>query len=305
MLRHEALHRQPELLVLVDALRRAARAGGHRARGRRDPLRRCPATRGSGARSPRSARRGGCRSSSTASWRSGDTLAIAEYVAEAFPNKQLWPRDRAARRARAASVPRCTPDFSGLRNVCPMNIEAFAARGGCADLARQRHRARRRRPHRGNVDGATGGPGGPLLFGDFSIADAYFAPVCMRLFTYACRCRRTSTPTWSACACCRGGSVDRRRAGRMGLPRLRGALPPAPDMTTGAPTEREQGWSLDPVADWLFGEGRRVNDPVKLIEGLAASLTAPARASTAWPSCAARCTRSSWAGTCAGRAPRA
>ncbi len=32
------------------------------------------------------------------------------------------------------------------------------------------------------------------------------------------------------------------------------------------------GWSLEPVANWLFGEGRRVNDPVKLIEGLAQQL---------------------------------
>ena len=33
-----------------------------------------------------------------------------------------------------------------------------------------------------------------------------------------------------------------------------------------------EGWSLEPVASWLFGEGRRVNDPVKLIEGLARQL---------------------------------
>ncbi len=26
--------------------------------------------------------------------------------------------------------------------------------------------------------------GGPMLFGDFSVADAYFAPVCMRFNTY-------------------------------------------------------------------------------------------------------------------------
>lgn len=29
------------------------------------------------------------------------------------------------------------------------------------------------------------GHGGPMLFGDFTIADAFFAPVCMRLSTYA------------------------------------------------------------------------------------------------------------------------
>jgi len=53
-----------------------------------------------------------------------DTLAIAEYVAEQFPDKQLWPADKAAR-ARARSL--CAEMHSGftsLRNHCPMNIEA-------------------------------------------------------------------------------------------------------------------------------------------------------------------------------------
>src|SRR3954470_9883573 len=53
-----------------------------------------------------------------------DSLAIAEYVAEKFPDKKLWPADREAR-ARARSV--CAEMHSGfgaLRNHCPMNIEA-------------------------------------------------------------------------------------------------------------------------------------------------------------------------------------
>ena len=53
-----------------------------------------------------------------------DTLAIAEYVAEQYPDKQLWPRDKAAR-ARARSV--CAEmhaGFTALRGACPMNIEA-------------------------------------------------------------------------------------------------------------------------------------------------------------------------------------
>ena len=32
------------------------------------------------------------------------------------------------------------------------------------------------------------------------------------------------------------------------------------------------GWSLEPVANWLFGDGRRLNDPVALINGLAQQL---------------------------------
>ena len=41
---------------------------------------------------------------------------------------------------------------------------------------------------------------------------------------------------------------------------------------TASPPGPGPGWSLEPVADWLFGEGRRLNDPVRLIEGLAHQL---------------------------------
>src|SRR6218665_3184637 len=53
-----------------------------------------------------------------------DTLAIAEYVAETHPDKQLWPADAKAR-ARARSI--CAEMHSGftaLRSHCPMNVEA-------------------------------------------------------------------------------------------------------------------------------------------------------------------------------------
>jgi glutathione S-transferase len=114
-----------------------------------------------------------------------DTLAIAEYLAEKFPAKQLWPQDVKAR-ARARSV--CAEMHSGfgaLRSACPMNIEASLPQTGAlvwrdqpavrADVQRlvsmwtellEQHK-------------------GPMLFGEFSIADAYFAPVCMRLKNYA------------------------------------------------------------------------------------------------------------------------
>ncbi len=113
-----------------------------------------------------------------------DTLAIAEYLAESYPEKKLWPADKAAR-ARARSV--CAEmhsGFSALRQHCTQNIEASLPEVGAlvwrdqpavrADVARlvamwsellTQH-------------------GGPLLFGGFTIADAYFAPVCMRLKTY-------------------------------------------------------------------------------------------------------------------------
>jgi len=114
-----------------------------------------------------------------------DTLAIAEYLAETFPEKRLWPQDVAAR-ARARSV--CAEmhaGFSALRSHCPQNIEASLPEVGAqiwrdqpavrADVARLVTMWRE----------LLSAHGGPLLFGKFSIADAYFAPVCLRLKTYA------------------------------------------------------------------------------------------------------------------------
>ena len=114
-----------------------------------------------------------------------ESLAIAEYAAERFPEKHLWPQDVRAR-ARARSV--CAEmhaGFTALRNACPVNIEAFLPEVGAivwrdhpavrADVQRlvamwtellEQHK-------------------GPLLFGQFSIADAYFAPVCIRLKNFA------------------------------------------------------------------------------------------------------------------------
>jgi len=114
-----------------------------------------------------------------------DTLAIAEYLAEKFPARQLWPQDTKAR-ARARSV--CAEMHSGLgalRSHFPMNIEAELPEVGARVLAEQA-------AVRGDVERLVGmwsalldSYGGPLLFGEFSIADAYFAPVAMRLKTYA------------------------------------------------------------------------------------------------------------------------
>jgi len=114
-----------------------------------------------------------------------DTLAIAEYVAEQFPDKALWPRDKAAR-ARARSL--CAEmhiGFTSLRSYCPMNIEARLPETGAlvwrdqpgvrADVARLVSMWRQ----------CLQTSGGPLLFGSFSVADATFAPICTRLLTYA------------------------------------------------------------------------------------------------------------------------
>ena len=114
-----------------------------------------------------------------------DTLAIAEYLAEAFPDKQLWPADRKARANARSMCAEMHSGFGALRSRCPMNIEASLPEVGArlmrddaglvADLAR--------------IDAmwaqALTTSGGPFLFGAFSVPDAYFAPVCARIRTYA------------------------------------------------------------------------------------------------------------------------
>ena len=114
-----------------------------------------------------------------------DTLAIAETLAEHYPDKTLWPRNPQAR-ARARSV--CAEMHSGfgaLRSHCPMNIEARLP-----DVGQQiwrEHAAVRADVARlvAMWSALLDAHGGPMLFGEFSIADAFFAPVCMRLTTYA------------------------------------------------------------------------------------------------------------------------
>jgi glutathione S-transferase len=113
-----------------------------------------------------------------------DTLAIAETLAERFPAKRLWPVDARARaRARSLSA-EMHAGFAALRSACTMNVEASLVRVGQRILMEQ--------PDvRAELDRivamwteALSDSGGPLLFGHFTIADAFFAPVVMRIRTY-------------------------------------------------------------------------------------------------------------------------
>jgi len=114
-----------------------------------------------------------------------DSLAIAETIAELHPEKRLWPVDR-RQRARARSL--CAEMHSGftaLRNRCPMNIEASLPEIGrrvATEWPDVAHDLRR-------IDAMWSeqleASGGPFLFGEFGIVDAYYAPVCSRVRSYA------------------------------------------------------------------------------------------------------------------------
>jgi len=114
-----------------------------------------------------------------------DTLAIVETLNERFPGRGIWPaaaRDRARARSLAAEM---HAGFGALRSHCPMNIEATLPEVGArlwveqaalrADVARIETMWAQ----------ALSASGGPFLFGAFSAADAFYAPVCMRLRGYA------------------------------------------------------------------------------------------------------------------------
>jgi len=113
-----------------------------------------------------------------------DTLAIAEYLAEQYPDRQLWPQDTQARAMARSACAEMHSGFSALRGACPMNIEA--------DLAQQGALLWRDRPAvRADVARLVQlwtelleAHGGPMLMGEFAIVDAFYAPVCMRLSRY-------------------------------------------------------------------------------------------------------------------------
>ncbi|QEE45634.1 glutathione S-transferase family protein [Rhizobium sp. WL3] len=108
-----------------------------------------------------------------------ESLAIIEYVAELFPDAGLWPADREGRSLARSISMEMLSGFRALRSACPMNmrrpVKAIALPNGVtSDVTRIEDiwRDMRRRS------------GGPFLFGDFSAADAMFAPVVNRFATY-------------------------------------------------------------------------------------------------------------------------
>ena len=112
-----------------------------------------------------------------------DSLAICEYVNEAYAQGRLWPAGARARaQARSVSA-EMHSGFAAVRTHLSMDIRSRKLDKGQAALARL--------DVAGEVDRlrdiwrtALAQSGGPFLFGQFSIADAFFAPVVTRFATY-------------------------------------------------------------------------------------------------------------------------
>ena len=111
-----------------------------------------------------------------------ESMAIGEYLAELFPDANLWPKNRAARAVARSVSTEMHAGFSALRNHFPMNVRSsFPNRASTPEV-------------QADIDRITAiwhdcrtrfGKGGPFLFGQhFTNADAMYAPVVSRFRTY-------------------------------------------------------------------------------------------------------------------------
>jgi glutathione S-transferase len=110
-----------------------------------------------------------------------ESIAICEYVAELFPEAQLWPGEPQARAVARAVSAEMHAGFVALRQNMPMDIRGHYPGQGLTpavaqDIVRVTTIWQECR--------ATYGAGGEFLFGHFTIADAMFAPVVTRFATY-------------------------------------------------------------------------------------------------------------------------
>jgi len=110
-----------------------------------------------------------------------DSLAICEYVAELFPQAGLWPKGREARALARSVAAEMHAGFPNLRNHCPMELVAPEALAEIPpEVLTETARIRALWADCRTRFGA----GGPFLFGQFTIADAMYAPVVTRFTAY-------------------------------------------------------------------------------------------------------------------------
>ncbi len=110
-----------------------------------------------------------------------DSMAIAEYLAEQHPEAKLWPEDRGTRAAARVVSAEMHSSFVALRNDMPMDLASQIPAPALSDALE----ANIRRVVAIWMDTKRRfGQGGPLLFGDFTNADAMYAPVATRFRTY-------------------------------------------------------------------------------------------------------------------------
>ncbi len=111
-----------------------------------------------------------------------DSLAIVEYLAEKFPDRRLWPANPAARAVARSLCAEMHSGFALLRSSLPMNFQVSLPGAGW-NVKVQKEIDRMAAMWEDTR--ARFGASGSLLFGAFTIADAFFAPVVPRFTAYA------------------------------------------------------------------------------------------------------------------------
>lgn len=117
-----------------------------------------------------------------------DSLAIAETLAEAFPSAGIWPAAPAARAQARGLCADIHSGFTALRQHCPMNISARLPEVGAKAWQEQAQLREDVQDLLERCAGLLQRSPGPMLFGAFGMADAYLAPIWLRLQTYALPC---------------------------------------------------------------------------------------------------------------------
>lgn len=110
-----------------------------------------------------------------------ETLAMAETLTERHPDLPFWPKDPVARGLARSITSEMHAGFGALRNACTMNLRCTfkgfqPSPEVLADIARIETLWTTARDRYG--------ANGPWLFGDWSVADVFYAPVATRIATY-------------------------------------------------------------------------------------------------------------------------
>lgn len=194
-----------------------------------------------------------------------DSLAMAEELASRHPEAGIWPTDPRARATARTLAAEMHAGFGALRGDCPMNLRTAyvgvtPSQAVLSDLARIEILWQHAR--------ATCAPAGPWLCGEYSAADAFFAPVAARIAGYGLQVSEHARAyvaahlgdpafrRWRAMGLVRGATLA-RYAKPYATASWPGPAPrPARAVTEGIPENTACPYSGDPVTDLMESEGR-------------------------------------------------
>ena len=195
----------------------------------------------------------------------GESLAIAEELASRHPEAGIWPSDPKARATARALAAEMATGFGALRSTCPMNVrKAYLNVEPDAALQKDLRRLELIWDHARE----TCRPEGPWLCGDYSAADAFYAPVAARIAGYGLQVSESAQAyvdahladgafrRWRAMGLVHGETLN-----RYAQPYDTGTWPgPAPlaakPVETGTPLNDACPYSADPITDLLEMDGK-------------------------------------------------